>query len=79
MTKPKVKEAKPNAEEKPDDLVINSIGSLYNGPWDKKYWSSFRCSDEVILFMELVPMGVDYNNLWRRCRELDLVYISCLR
>ncbi|PQQ04543.1 uncharacterized protein Pyn_31565 [Prunus yedoensis var. nudiflora] len=45
MTKPKVEEAKPNAEEKPDDLEINSIGSLYNGPWDKKYWSSSRGKD----------------------------------
>ncbi|CAL8168220.1 unnamed protein product [Prunus armeniaca] len=48
MTKPKVEEAKPNAEEKPDDLEINSIGSLYNGPWDKKYWSSSRVSKVLL-------------------------------
>jgi hypothetical protein len=25
-----------------DNLEVISIGSLYNGPWDKKYWSSSR-------------------------------------
>ncbi|KAL5553593.1 hypothetical protein UlMin_040994 [Ulmus minor] len=32
-------------EDKPDGLEITSIGSLYNGPWDKKYWSSSRGKD----------------------------------
>ncbi|PON97232.1 Guanine nucleotide-binding protein, beta subunit [Trema orientale] len=32
-------------EEKPDGLEITSIGSLYGGPWDKKYWSSSRGKD----------------------------------
>lgn len=32
-------------EEKPDGLEITSIGSLYTGPWDKKYWSSSRGKD----------------------------------
>ncbi|KAK9276843.1 hypothetical protein L1049_006380 [Liquidambar formosana] len=37
---------KPEQEEaKPDGLEITSIGSLYNGPWDKKYWSSSRGKD----------------------------------
>ncbi|XP_050129574.1 uncharacterized protein LOC126606259 isoform X1 [Malus sylvestris] len=48
MTKPpKVAgETKPSgAAEKPDDLEITSIGSLYTGPWDKKYWSSSRGKD----------------------------------
>ncbi|XP_068326514.1 uncharacterized protein [Pyrus communis] len=48
MTKsPKVPgETKPSgAAEKPDDLEITSIGSLYTGPWDKKYWSSSRGKD----------------------------------
>ncbi|XP_050373318.1 uncharacterized protein LOC126790971 isoform X3 [Argentina anserina] len=31
--------------DKPDDLEITSIGSLYSGPWDKKYWSSSRGKD----------------------------------
>ena len=29
-------------DEKSDGLEITSIGSLYKGPWDKKYWSSSR-------------------------------------
>ncbi|XP_061995172.1 uncharacterized protein LOC133713061 isoform X3 [Rosa rugosa] len=40
--------ANPNGaavKEKPDDLEISSIGSLYSGPWDKKYWSSSRGKD----------------------------------
>ncbi|KAJ7943318.1 DNA binding protein [Quillaja saponaria] len=41
MTKPKVAE-RPKVEEKTDDLEIIAIGSLYKGPWDKKYWSSSR-------------------------------------
>ncbi|XP_048319035.1 uncharacterized protein LOC107429040 isoform X1 [Ziziphus jujuba] len=32
-------------EEKPDGLEITSIGSLYSGTWDKKYWSSSRGKD----------------------------------
>lgn len=28
--------------ENDDKLELISIGSLYNGPWDKKYWSSSR-------------------------------------
>ncbi|XP_020595777.1 uncharacterized protein LOC110035822 isoform X2 [Phalaenopsis equestris] len=31
--------------EKPDDLEIASLGSLYVGPWDKKYWSCSRGKD----------------------------------
>jgi hypothetical protein len=33
---------KPKDDEKSDGLEITSIGSLYKGPWDKKYWSSSR-------------------------------------
>ena len=29
-------------EEKSDGLEITSVGSLYVGLWDKKYWSSSR-------------------------------------
>jgi hypothetical protein len=29
-------------DDKSDGLDITSTGSLYNGPWDKKYWSSSR-------------------------------------
>ncbi|XP_062162867.1 uncharacterized protein LOC133869800 isoform X2 [Alnus glutinosa] len=36
---------KPNEEEESDGLEITSIGSLYKGPWDKKYWSSSRGKD----------------------------------
>ncbi|KAK4263611.1 hypothetical protein QN277_029000 [Acacia crassicarpa] len=32
-------------EEKSDGLEIISIGSLYKGRWDKKYWSSSRGKD----------------------------------
>ncbi|KAM0937528.1 putative chromatin remodeling & transcription regulator FYR family [Dioscorea sansibarensis] len=30
---------------KVDGLEITSIGALYEGPWDKKYWSSSRGKD----------------------------------
>ncbi|KAK8604295.1 hypothetical protein V6N13_099242 [Hibiscus sabdariffa] len=33
------------AAPKSDDLEIVSIGSLYKGPWEKKYWSSSRGKD----------------------------------
>ncbi|KAL6573537.1 hypothetical protein OROHE_001996 [Orobanche hederae] len=32
-------------EEKSDGIEILSIGKLYTGPWDKKYWSSSRGKD----------------------------------
>ncbi|KAK3013710.1 hypothetical protein RJ639_009801 [Escallonia herrerae] len=35
--------AKPD-EERSDGLEIISIGALYEGPWEKKYWSSSRIS-----------------------------------
>ncbi|XP_065860602.1 uncharacterized protein [Euphorbia lathyris] len=34
-----------DVEEKLDGLEIISIGSLYSGTWDKKYWSSSRGKD----------------------------------
>ncbi|XP_058747665.1 uncharacterized protein LOC131620558 isoform X2 [Vicia villosa] len=42
--------AKPSAPadadpENEDSLEVVSIGSLYNGPWEKKYWSSSRGKD----------------------------------
>ncbi|KAM7278483.1 hypothetical protein ACFE04_005617 [Oxalis oulophora] len=38
---------KPNEHEdvNPGDLQIMSIGSLYKGPWENKYWSSSRGKD----------------------------------
>ncbi|XP_060215074.1 uncharacterized protein LOC132641940 isoform X4 [Lycium barbarum] len=33
------------SDEKSDGLEILSIGKLYAGPWDKKYWSSSRGKD----------------------------------
>ncbi|XP_020533646.1 uncharacterized protein LOC105630963 isoform X2 [Jatropha curcas] len=44
MAKPKEEEEE-KEEEKPDGLEIISVGSLYSGPWDKKYWSSSRGKD----------------------------------
>ncbi|CAI9756151.1 unnamed protein product [Fraxinus pennsylvanica] len=32
-------------EEKSEGLEIVSIGKIYSGPWDKKYWSSSRGKD----------------------------------
>ncbi|KAL1551154.1 hypothetical protein AAHA92_19033 [Salvia divinorum] len=32
-------------DNKSDDIEIISIGKLYNGAWDKKYWSSSRGKD----------------------------------
>ncbi|KAG4116330.1 hypothetical protein ERO13_D12G163150v2 [Gossypium hirsutum] len=39
----KTKEGEQTA--KLDDLEIVSIGSVYKGPWEKKYWSSSRGKD----------------------------------
>uniref|UniRef100_A0A2C9WH72 FYR C-terminal domain-containing protein n=1 Tax=Manihot esculenta TaxID=3983 RepID=A0A2C9WH72_MANES len=36
---------KEEEDDKPDGLEIISIGSLYSGTWDKKYWSSSRGKD----------------------------------
>ncbi|KAK1413720.1 hypothetical protein QVD17_35498 [Tagetes erecta] len=33
------------ADDKSDGLEIASIGNLYEGPWEKKYWSSSRGKD----------------------------------
>ncbi|XP_072988523.1 uncharacterized protein [Typha latifolia] len=33
------------SNERPDDLEITSIGALYHGHWDKKYWSCSRGKD----------------------------------
>ncbi|KAE8724597.1 Histone-lysine N-methyltransferase ATX1, putative isoform 2 [Hibiscus syriacus] len=40
---PKTKEGE--AVPKSDNLEIVAIGSLYKGPWEKKYWSSSRGKD----------------------------------
>ncbi|KAG2702523.1 hypothetical protein I3760_06G093900 [Carya illinoinensis] len=37
--------AKPGEDDLLDGLEITSIGSLYKGSWDKKYWSSSRGKD----------------------------------
>ncbi|XP_057777399.1 uncharacterized protein LOC130995918 isoform X2 [Salvia miltiorrhiza] len=36
---------KTRKDDKSDDIEILSIGKLYNGAWDKKYWSSSRGKD----------------------------------
>ncbi|XP_042052237.1 uncharacterized protein LOC121797660 isoform X2 [Salvia splendens] len=36
---------KTRKDDKSDDIEIISIGKLYNGAWDKKYWSSSRGKD----------------------------------
>nr|DAD35093.1 TPA_asm: hypothetical protein HUJ06_005733 [Nelumbo nucifera] len=46
-----------NNGEKPDGLEIISIGTLYKGPWDKKYWSSSRGKDRY-------PYPVGYHAIW---------------
>ncbi|XP_055809882.1 uncharacterized protein LOC129880068 isoform X2 [Solanum dulcamara] len=43
-------------EEKLDGLEILSIGKLYTGTWDKKYWSSSRGKDRY-------PYPIGYNAL----------------
>ncbi|XP_021718369.1 uncharacterized protein LOC110686093 [Chenopodium quinoa] len=37
--------AKSEYDSKSDGLEILSVGALYTGPWDKKYWSSSRGKD----------------------------------
>ncbi|KAL2344234.1 hypothetical protein Fmac_005519 [Flemingia macrophylla] len=39
------KAAQADAEDKNDGLEIISIGSLYKGAWDKKYWTTSRGKD----------------------------------
>lgn len=41
---------KEEEDDKPDGLEIISIGSLYSGPWDKKYWSSSRVCFFLFVF-----------------------------
>jgi len=36
------KAAKAETEDSGDGLEIISIGSLYKGAWDKKYWTTSR-------------------------------------
>jgi len=36
------KAAQAEAEDNGDGLEIISIGSLYKGAWDKKYWTTSR-------------------------------------
>ncbi|KAK4715224.1 hypothetical protein R3W88_013562 [Solanum pinnatisectum] len=43
-------------DEKSDGLEILSIGKLYSGSWDKKYWSSSRGKDRY-------PYPIGYNAL----------------
>ncbi|KAL0463714.1 UNVERIFIED_CONTAM: hypothetical protein Slati_0259000 [Sesamum latifolium] len=43
-------------EENSDGIEIISIGKLYTGPWDKKYWSSSRGKDRY-------PYPVGYKSL----------------
>ncbi|KAL3654322.1 hypothetical protein CASFOL_004003 [Castilleja foliolosa] len=43
-------------EAKSDGIEILSIGKLYTGPWDKKYWSSSRGKDRY-------PYPVGYKSL----------------
>ncbi|GFP95321.1 hypothetical protein PHJA_001676400 [Phtheirospermum japonicum] len=43
-------------EAKSDGIEILSIGKLYSGPWDKKYWSSSRGKDRY-------PYPVGYKSL----------------
>ncbi|CAH9115012.1 unnamed protein product [Cuscuta europaea] len=43
-------------EEKSDGLEIVSVGKLYSGPWEKKYWSSSRGKDRY-------PYPIGYKGL----------------
>lgn len=52
--------ARPDGETS-DGLEIISIGALYDGPWDKKYWSSSR-----VRFMPLFTV-----NPWLNMYEFD--------
>ncbi|KAG8366476.1 hypothetical protein BUALT_Bualt17G0083900 [Buddleja alternifolia] len=47
---------KSTKEDKSDDIEIISIGKIYTGPWDKKYWSSSRGKDRY-------PYPVGYKSL----------------
>lgn len=66
------------SDEKPDDLEIASIGSLYcGGNWDKKYWSSSRVrfpSHEKIRVFFFFPNSL-HNFLLAAC---NLFIIDCL-
>lgn len=50
MAKPK--EVVVDEEEvKSEGLEITSIGSLYEGPWEKKYWSSSRVRFTILYLL----------------------------
>lgn len=41
-------------EENSDGLEIVSIGKIYTGPWEKKYWTSSRVRFHFTTLMSLV-------------------------
>ncbi|KVH97689.1 hypothetical protein Ccrd_000190 [Cynara cardunculus var. scolymus] len=45
--------AEHDVDEKSDGLDILSIGKLYQGPWEKKYWSSSRGTRTVFMDSQL--------------------------
>ncbi|KAL8230010.1 hypothetical protein R6Q57_014910 [Mikania cordata] len=53
------------ADEKSDGLDIVSIGKLYEGPWEKKYWSSSRGKDRHPYPVGYVANWVNNGNTYK--------------
>ncbi|KAI3720171.1 hypothetical protein L6452_21084 [Arctium lappa] len=53
------------ADEKSDGLDIISIGKLYQGPWEKKYWSSSRGKDRYPYPVGYVAIRTNNGNTYK--------------
>ncbi|KAK9074569.1 hypothetical protein SSX86_007167 [Deinandra increscens subsp. villosa] len=53
------------ADEKSDGLDIVSIGKLYEGPWEKKYWSSSRGKDRHPYPVGYVALRANNGNTYK--------------
>ena len=63
-------------DEKPDGLEIASIGSLYAGPWDKKYWSSSRVWIFLLFSFVFLFLFLQFSLAFRVVSlELELIMI----
>ncbi|OAY80613.1 hypothetical protein ACMD2_17353 [Ananas comosus] len=64
-----------------EDLEITSVGSLYHGQWDKKYWSSSRLFGFRNPFVQrlLRELAVDVNRAPERCSLSPKLYDSGLQ
>ncbi|KAL4348107.1 hypothetical protein GQ457_17G015310 [Hibiscus cannabinus] len=57
------------AAPKSDDLEIVSIGSLYKGPCEKKYWSFSRIDILILILLDIKLLGLTYKTEIHECTK----------